>query len=193
MGNIAELISIFVLVGALVASSARDLADRVIPNACVALVAAARVPAIAFSGDPAAAAARALAGAACVLAFLLAAVLLGRKALGSAGIGAGDIKLWSALGLWTGPVGGLAVVGASCAIALAARGAHAAALRAWPRPSLFRGRGHQAPSFSVRRGKEPEGAARREPAAAEPSCLDAMPMAPSIAAAMALVSLCGLC
>lgn len=166
-----SLVSVVALVGALAASSMRDLAMREIPNWCVALVAAARVPVATSAAEPAADVAGVLLGAGCVLVFLLCVQVLARKAFGSAGIGAGDVKLWAALGLWTGPVGGLAVVGASCVIALAAHavslGLRSARTRFCPRLD----HGIQAPQ-AARAGT--------------------MPMAPSIAAATALVFLCGL-
>ena len=66
---------------------------------------------------------RSISGAAIVVALLAAAAFLFRRVHGCDGVGAGDIKLLGALGLWAGPVGGLAVVGASCLIALAGRAA----------------------------------------------------------------------
>lgn len=47
----------------------------------------------------------------------------------ASGMGGGDLKLFSALGLWTGPVAGLALVGLACALALAGRAACALAAR----------------------------------------------------------------
>ncbi len=139
---------------ALLAASARDIAAREIPNECVAAVVAARLVSVVAERDVGHAAAASVEGAACVLAFLLAVRALAWRVFGSAGIGAGDVKLWSALGLWAGPVGGLAVVGASCVIALACHAAVPARDRASFRPGT-------------------------------------MPMAPSIALAMALVTACG--
>ena len=66
---------------------------------------------------------RSLSGAVVVVALLTVAASLSRRIHGRDGVGAGDIKLLGALGLWAGPVGGLAVVGGSCLLALAGRAA----------------------------------------------------------------------
>lgn len=123
METILRSAAVGILVLALALAVASDLGTRTIPNGCVAAVALCAAPTVTYADDLACAAARSLAGAAAVLALLLAARGLSRKLHGSAGIGAGDIKLLSALGLWAGPVGGLAIVGASCVIALIGRAA----------------------------------------------------------------------
>ena len=102
-------------------ASVSDLSSRTIPNACTAAAALAAAPLVASAPDPPAALGRSLCGAAVVIALLAAAASLSRRVHGQDGVGAGDIKLLGALGLWAGPVGGLAVVGTSCLLALAGR------------------------------------------------------------------------
>ena len=53
---------------------------------------------------------------------MLAAARLGVVLGRGAGVGGGDVKLLAASALWTGPVWGLALVGASCAVGLCAHG-----------------------------------------------------------------------
>lgn len=110
-----------VVVAALCLAAASDLGSRIIPNGCVAAVAAARLPALACCEDRGAMLAESVLGAVAVFALLLLSAAVSRKATGSCGIGGGDLKLLSALGLWAGPVGGLAIVGLSCLFALAGR------------------------------------------------------------------------
>lgn len=110
-----------VLVVSLGLASVSDLSSRTIPNACVAAAALAAMPLVASAPDLPAAIGRSLSGATVVVALLAAAAYLSRRVHGCDGVGAGDVKLLGALGLWAGPVGGLAVVGASCLLALAGR------------------------------------------------------------------------
>ena len=112
-----------ILVVSLGLASVSDLSSRTIPNACTAAAALAAAPLVASAPDLPAAIGRSISGAAIVVALLAAAAFLFRGVHGCDGVGAGDIKLLGALGLWAGPVGGLAVVGASCLIALAGRAA----------------------------------------------------------------------
>ena len=53
-----------------------------------------------------------------VLVVMLAAAGLSARAGHGPGVGGGDVKLLSAVGFWVGPVGGLLVVGLSCAVGL---------------------------------------------------------------------------
>ncbi len=98
METILRSAAVGILVLALALAVASDLGTRTIPNGCVAAVALCAAPTVTYADDLACAAARSLAGAAAVLALLLAARGLSRKLHGSVGIGAGDIKLLSALG-----------------------------------------------------------------------------------------------
>lgn len=122
-----------ILVVSLGLASVSDLSNRTIPNACVVSAALAATPLAVVAPDLPAALGRSLSGAAAVVALLAVAASLCRGIHGHDGVGAGDVKLLGALGLWAGPVGGLAVVGASCLIALAGR---AAVL--WVRQSAWR-------------------------------------------------------
>ncbi|MDO4849280.1 MAG: prepilin peptidase [Coriobacteriia bacterium] len=110
-----------VVIAALALAAASDLASRIIPNGCVLAVALARVPVLAVAGNPGQTLAESVLGMATVLGFLLLSAVVSRAVTGSPGLGGGDLKLLAALGLWAGPVGGLALVGASCLIALAGR------------------------------------------------------------------------
>lgn len=112
-----------ILVVSLGLASVSDLSNRTIPNACVVSAALAVMPLAVVAPDLLAAFGRSLCGAAVVAALLTVAASFSRRVHGRDGVGAGDIKLLGALGLWAGPVGGLAVVGASCLIALAGRAA----------------------------------------------------------------------
>lgn len=102
-------------------AAASDLGSRTIPNGCVAAVAAARLPVLAFCDERPPVLVESFLGLATVLALLLLSAAVSRRMTGSCGIGGGDLKLFSALGLWAGPVGGLAIVGLSCLVALAGR------------------------------------------------------------------------
>ncbi|WP_321973822.1 prepilin peptidase [Paratractidigestivibacter sp.] len=106
---------------ALALAAASDMGSRTIPNGCVAVVAVARAVSVACGESPAEKLPIALAGFATVFALLLLGSMTSRRLTGSAGIGGGDLKLLSTLGLWAGPAGGLAIVGLSCLLALAGR------------------------------------------------------------------------
>ena len=112
-----------ILVVSLGLASVSDLSNRTIPNACVVSAALAVMPLAVVAPDLPAALRRSLCGAVVVVALLAVAASLCRGIHGHDGVGAGDVKLLGALGLWAGPVGGLAVVGASCLLALAGRAA----------------------------------------------------------------------
>lgn len=110
-----------VLVTALLLAAASDLWGRVIPNGCVAAVVLARIPLALAAEEPAGTLAHSVAGMVTVLVFLLLSAAISRRMTGSAGLGGGDVKLFCALGAWAGPLGGLIVVGVSCALALCGR------------------------------------------------------------------------
>lgn len=111
-----------VLAAALGVAAATDLSCRIVPNGCVLAVAAAGVlratVASARTHDlmPLLAAAG---GGLVVLVVMLAAAGLSARGGREPGVGGGDVKLLSAVGFWVGPVGGLLVVGLSCAVGLA--------------------------------------------------------------------------
>lgn len=115
------------LAAALCVAAASDLAERIVPNGCVAAVAAARVAWLcgttlggADVEEVAADVASSLAGCAVVLAVMLGAAAASRALHGSPGVGGGDVKLLAAAGLWCGPGLGLVVVAASCALSVVA-------------------------------------------------------------------------
>lgn len=114
---------VVILVVSLGLASASDLSNRTIPNACAVSAALVAMPLAVSAPDLPAALGRSLSGTAVVVALLTAAASLSGRIHGRDGVGAGDIKLLGALGLWAGPVGGLAVVGGSCLLALAGRAA----------------------------------------------------------------------
>lgn len=113
------------LAGALGVAAVTDLSRRVVPNGCVVAVAASGVARalVDAPGGPGAGSlagvSRAAAGGATVLGVMLAAALVSSRGRGSPGVGGGDVKLLSALGLWVGPVGGLAVLALSCLASVA--------------------------------------------------------------------------
>lgn len=127
MGAVAflEAMCLLVLVVALGTAAAEDLRRRVVPNACVLAVWASGLVAATAAGPLPAAVLRALAGTLVVLAVMLLARWLSARGGGRGGVGGGDVKLLAAVAAWTGPVGGLVVVGLSCAIGLMGWGAAA--------------------------------------------------------------------
>ena len=110
LAMIVEVACVGCLAAGLGVASASDLASRVVPNGCVAAVALAGASRAALRGSLAEAAA----GVVCIAVVMLAASLASSRLRGEPGVGGGDVKLLSAVGAWTGPVLGLAVVGASC-------------------------------------------------------------------------------
>ena len=111
-----------VLAAGLGVAAATDLACRIVPNGCVAAVAlsgAARtLVAATLGGRGAAAVLSAVLGAALVFAIMVSAALLSARGREGPGVGGGDVKLLAAVGVWTGPVGGLVAIGLSCLVGL---------------------------------------------------------------------------
>lgn len=98
------------LAASLVVAAACDLRWQIVPNGCAGAVAISGLARSALAGC----AGEALVGMIVVLLVLLVASWASRRASGRCGVGGGDVKLFSALGVWTGPAWGLVVVGASC-------------------------------------------------------------------------------
>lgn len=107
---VLEVACVTGLAAALGVAAATDLARRIIPNGCVAVVAALGAARAAARGTLPGAAL----GALVVLAAMLLAAAASERVSGRPGVGGGDVKLLAAAAVWTGPVLGLAVVGASC-------------------------------------------------------------------------------
>ena len=111
-----------VLAAALGVAAATDLSCRIVPNGCVAAIAASGLVrallAPASGGGCPVSLAAALAGGALVLAVMLAAALLSARGGRAPGVGGGDVKLLSSVGVWVGPLGGLLVVALSCLVGL---------------------------------------------------------------------------
>lgn len=107
---VLEVACVTGLAAALGVAAATDLARRIIPNGCVAVVAALGAAHAAARGTLPGAAL----GALVVLAAMLLAAAASERVSGRTGVGGGDVKLLAAAAVWTGPVLGLAVVGASC-------------------------------------------------------------------------------
>ncbi|MBM6675593.1 prepilin peptidase [Olsenella uli] len=109
-----------VLAAALGVAAATDLSCRIVPNGCalaVALSGLVRALARILAGTGGAAPLlRAAGGGALVLLVMLAAAALSGRHGREPGVGGGDVKLLSAVGVWTGPVGGLLAVGLSCLV-----------------------------------------------------------------------------
>ncbi len=123
----AELALLFLL---LLTVSLTDLDARVIPNPCVGAVVLLRAGALAARVPEGAAgvanAAGSLASGVAMLALLLVSTRVARRLLGEAGMGAGDLKLLSALALFTGFERGLLLLALASALGLA----HGLCLRA---------------------------------------------------------------
>lgn len=98
------------LVCALALAAASDLRARIIPNGCAAAVALSGAVRAVASGAPL----KGVAGGAVVLLAMLAAARASMRGGRAPGVGGGDVKLLAAVGVWAGPMGGLAVVGLSC-------------------------------------------------------------------------------
>ena len=98
------------LAASLVVAAACDLRWQIVPNGCAGAVAISGLARSALAGC----AGEALVGMVVVLLVLLVASWASRRASGTCGVGGGDVKLLAAAAVWTGPVLGLAVVGASC-------------------------------------------------------------------------------
>ena len=98
------------LAASLMVAAACDLRWRIVPNECSVAVALSGLARAALAGC----AGEALVGMVVVLLVLLGASWASRRASGRCGVGGGDVKLFSALGAWTGPAWGLIVVGTSC-------------------------------------------------------------------------------
>ena len=111
-----------VLAAALGVAAATDLSCRIVPNGCVAAIAASALVrallAPASGGGRPVSLPAALAGGALVLAVMLAAALLSARGGRAPGVGGGDVKLLSSVGVWVGPLGGLLVVALSCLVGL---------------------------------------------------------------------------
>lgn len=111
------------LSAALGIAAATDLNCRIVPNGCVAAVACSgivrAVIETALDGRGPRPVARAVAGAFVVLAVMLLAARLSSAVGDDVGVGGGDVKLLSAVGVWTGPLMGLVAVGLSCLLGVA--------------------------------------------------------------------------
>lgn len=128
---VLEVLSVGVLAAGLGVASASDLSRRIVPNGCVAAVAASGAARAAVRGTLP----RSALGALVVLAVMLAAAAASARLSGRPGVGGGDVKLLAAVGAWAGPVAGLAVVGASCALGAAGWAARTLAARVVRRPA----------------------------------------------------------
>ena len=117
--------ALLVLAASLAVAGRTDLRTRTIPNGCSATVAASGLVVAVLRGldgaGPAPVVASAL-GAGAVLLVMLLSAAASLRLLGRPGVGGGDIKLLSAVGAWTGPGWGLAVVAGACATSLALSG-----------------------------------------------------------------------
>lgn len=138
------------LLGAALAVAAlSDLTWRIIPNGCVASVALSWLLVCGSGEKVAEQLAEGVAGALAALLLMLAAARLGVALGRGAGVGGGDVKLLAASALWTGPVWGLALVGASCAVGLCAHGVAWLARRAFRSDAAAAGGIPLGPSIAV--------------------------------------------
>lgn len=120
--NVVDLLFVPALIATLVVASVSDLRTRRVPNAVVALMAGLGLARAlwcgAFSGRVPAALGKAVAGALVVALPLMVVGLLYERLRQAPGIGGADIKMLAATAVWCGPLAGLAVVAASCALGL---------------------------------------------------------------------------
>ena len=109
--------SLVVMAAALALAARTALERRVIPNGCSVAVGVSglvRAAARRAGGAGAGAVAEAALGVLAVFAVMGLAAAASRRLSGRSVVGGGDVKLLAAAAVWTGPVLGLAVVGASC-------------------------------------------------------------------------------
>ena len=122
VSEVVAVVLLGVLAGALGVAAATDLSCRIVPNGCaVAVLASGLARALlraALFREGAAPVARALLGGFAVLAVMMLAAWAAERLGDGPGVGGGDVKLLSAVGVWVGPVAGLAAVGLSCLVGL---------------------------------------------------------------------------
>ncbi len=180
--HIAESLAQAIVLAALLWASVTDLRQRVIPNACVTTVVAAFIlRAVAAPGSQGAAhcLATGFAHACLIFSLLLLSVAFMSRLGCKDSIGAGDLKLFSALATTTAPMGSLQLIGLSCTIGLAAKGVAAAAASARRRAVSW---GGAAPA-----------ALRWGPSAAPAPAAEGIPMAPAIAVSWVVVQILSAC
>lgn len=122
--ELLQMLAVGALAVALIVAAVVDLAKRIVPDACVAVVALSRAVwllAEVFSAKTSVAEAGSellwsLVGGLVVFAMMAASAWVSVRLRGSVGVGGGDIKLLSAVGLWVGPVMGLFVVALACGL-----------------------------------------------------------------------------
>lgn len=175
---IVENLTQTIVLTALLWASVTDLRERVIPNACVTTVFGAFIlQAIAAPGAQGAPHCLATGFAHACLIFsllLLSVAFMGRLGIED-GIGAGDLKLFSALATTTTLMGSLQLIGLSCAIALVAKAVAGAA-------SLARRR-------AVSWGGAKTAALHWGPSTATAPAAEGIPMAPAIAVSWVVVQI----
>ena len=175
---IVENLAQIIVLAALLWASVTDLRQRVIPNACVtAVVAAFMLRALAAPGTQAVPHCLAVGFAHACLIFsllLLSVAFMGRLGIED-GIGAGDLKLFSALATTTTLMGSLLLIGLSCALALAAKAVAGAATLARRRAVSWGG----AKTVALRWG----------PSTATSPAAEGIPMAPAIAVSWVVVQI----
>ncbi len=181
---IAESLAQVIVLAALLWASVTDLRQHVIPNVCVTTVVAAFIlRAVAAPGSQGAAhcLATGFAHACLIFSLLLLSVALMSRLGCKDSIGAGDLKLFSALATTTTLMGSLQLIGLSCAIGLAAKGVVAAATLARRRAVSWGGAApaalHWGPSAAPAPAAEDEG----------------IPMAPAIAVSWVVVQILSAC
>ncbi len=177
--TIIEMLTNSIILAALLWASATDMRERVIPNACVtAVVAAFVLRTLAAPGAQGALHGLAVGFAhACLVFSLLLLSIAFMSRLGNRdGIGAGDIKLLSALATTMPVLGGITLIGLSCALGLCGHAAFSAASMARQGKQLRSGLRMASPATALRLdapAREGEG----------------IRMAPAIAAAYLLLQL----
>ncbi len=133
--NYLQTVAQTLTLAALLFASATDIRRRIIPNACVVAVMVAFVLKTCAAASTPLSALHTLAVGAAHGALVGCLLLVPEAFLGNGGekgaVGAGDIKLFSALAMGAPVLGGMVLVAFSCVLGVAAKGVELACARAW--------------------------------------------------------------
>lgn len=133
MEQMLSCLALAAVAAALIWASVEDLRARTIPNACPIVVIAAWFARALSGADTSVRLVEGLWGLVTVSVLLVVCDLASKKLLGAKGIGGGDVKLLGSLGMWTGRMPGLFMIGASCLIAVLGLGTAAFVSRLRPK------------------------------------------------------------
>lgn len=133
MEQMLSCLALAAVAAALIWASVEDLRARTIPNACPLVVIAAWSARALSGADANVRLVEGLWGLAAISTLLIMCDLVSKKLFGAKGVGGGDVKLLGSLGMWTGRIPGLFMVGASCLIAVLGLGTAAFVSRLKPK------------------------------------------------------------